>query len=68
MAKLCLTGGVVLLLLGGAFYLMSHLGVGVRMPGDIVYQKGSFTFFFPVVTCLVLSIVLTVIMNFFFKR
>ncbi len=68
MARLLLTGGVILLILGGVFYLISQLGAGFRLPGDIVYKKENFTFFFPVVTCIILSIVLTVLLNLFFRR
>lgn len=35
------------------------------LPGDIFVQKGSFTFFFPVVTCIVISIILTIVLNLF---
>lgn len=33
-----------------------------RLPGDIHYSKGNFHFYFPIVTCLMLSILLTLIM------
>jgi len=39
----------------------------VRLPGDIHYTRGNFSFYFPVVACLVLSIVLTFIL-WLFKR
>jgi uncharacterized protein YybS (DUF2232 family) len=32
-----------------------------RLPGDIHYSKGNFTFYFPIVTCLLLSLLLTLI-------
>jgi len=51
----------VLLTLGGKF---SWLG---RLPGDIVIQRDNFTFYFPVVTSLVISIVLSLLF-FFFRR
>lgn len=38
-----------------------------KLPGDIFYQKGNFTFYFPIVTSILLSIILTIILN-FFKR
>jgi hypothetical protein len=38
-----------------------------RLPGDIHYTKGNFSFHFPLVTCLVISLVLTVIL-WLFKR
>lgn len=38
------------------------------LPGDIVYKKGNFTFYFPVVTCLVLSIIISLVVKFVFRR
>jgi hypothetical protein len=38
-----------------------------RLPGDILIEKGGFTFYFPVVTLLVLSVVLTLIINFIWR-
>ena len=38
-----------------------------RLPGDIHYSRGDFSFHFPVVTCLLLSIVLTLILWLFRK-
>jgi hypothetical protein len=44
-------------------WLWSGRGFGWlgRLPGDISYQKGDFSFYFPVTTCILLSVVLTVI-------
>ena len=36
-----------------------------KLPGDILIRKGAFTFYFPVVTCLVLSILATLLMRWF---
>ena len=36
-----------------------------RLPGDIFVKKGNVTFFFPVVTCIVISIILSVVFSFF---
>ena len=52
--------GAVLVLAGLAWpWLSRYLG---RMPGDVVVRRGSFTLAFPIVTCLVLSVVLTLLM------
>jgi len=67
-SRLLLAGGVILLLLGGVTFLISRSGFSWRLPGDIFIQKGNFTIFFPVVTCIVLSIVLTILLNIFFRR
>ncbi|HAG07901.1 MAG TPA: DUF2905 domain-containing protein, partial [Peptococcaceae bacterium] len=42
-------------------------GIG-RLPGDIVIRKGNFTFYFPLVTSIILSIVLTLLLNVLFRR
>ena len=39
-------------------------GLG-RLPGDIVVRKGNFTFYFPLVTSILLSLLLTAILSFF---
>jgi len=36
-----------------------------KLPGDIIIRKEKFTFYFPVVTCIILSILLTIIFSFF---
>jgi hypothetical protein len=52
--------GVALLVAGLAWPLVSKLGLG-RLPGDIVVRRGGFTLYAPIVTCLILSAVLTLI-------
>jgi hypothetical protein len=52
--------GVLLLAAGLLWPLLSrYLG---RLPGDIVVRKPGFTFAFPIVTCIVISIVLTLLL------
>ena len=57
--------GRTLLVVGGVLFLVGLvLTVGARipglgrLPGDIVYRKGNFTFYFPIVTSLLLSVLL----------
>jgi len=50
--------GLVVLLAGVAWPWLGRLGLG-RLPGDILIQRGGTTFYFPLVTCLVISIVLS---------
>ncbi len=54
---------VGLVLVGVGLLLWSGVGRGWlgRLPGDIHYSRGNFTFYFPIVTCLVVSLVLTII-------
>ena len=43
---------------------IKKLGLG-QLPGDILFKTGNSTFFFPVMTCLIISIILTIIFNLF---
>jgi hypothetical protein len=47
---------------------MPGLGWLGRLPGDILVQRERGTFYFPIVTSIVVSIVLTVLLNLFFRR
>jgi len=53
--------GLVLLLVGFIWPLLSKLG---RLPGDIVVERESFTFHFPLVTSIVISILLSLVLWF----
>ena len=53
--------GGVLLLAGLALTAFGRLGLG-RLPGDLVYRRGNFTFYFPVVTSILLSIALSLLL------
>ena len=52
--------GAVLLVVGLLMSLGAKVPLG-RLPGDIVYRKGNFTFYFPLVTSILISLVLTAI-------
>ena len=62
MSKLLIVVGLILVAIG----LLMKLGLPFgRMPCDIVIQRGNSTFYFPIVTCIVVSIVLSVLAAFF---
>jgi hypothetical protein len=48
--------GVAIVLIGLLWPWLSKLGLG-RLPGDIVVQRQGFSFYFPIVTCLIVSVV-----------
>jgi hypothetical protein len=50
--------GLMLVVIGLLWPLLSKLGLG-RLPGDIVIERGNVRFYFPIVTCLIVSIVLS---------
>jgi len=59
--KLLFVAGLILAAIG----LLLWCGFGKawlgRLPGDIHYSKGNFSFYFPIVTCLLLSLLLTLL-------
>jgi hypothetical protein len=60
--KLLMLVGLLLAVVGAVLYAGSRLPFRLgRLPGDILVQGKSSTFYFPVVTCLVLSLVLTLL-------
>jgi hypothetical protein len=61
--RLLLVLGGILVVSGALIMLGARLfGLG-RLPGDIFIQRGNFTFYIPIVTCIILSILLTIIIN-----
>ncbi len=63
-ARYLVIAGVILILVGGGFYLASRLGLPLgRLPGDIRLEGKNGSFYFPIVTSIVLSLVLTVVLN-----
>ncbi len=69
-AKTLIFFGVVLITAGilvSLFGKFSGLGIG-KLPGDIYIRKGSFTFYFPLATSLLLSLLLTLVFTIFGRR
>ena len=64
MQKILLIIGIIILALGLFYPFLKKIGLG-QLPGDIIYKSDNSTFFFPIVTCIIISIVLTVIFNLF---
>lgn len=60
MQKLLIVLGALLLLVGLFWPFLSKLGLG-RLPGDIVIEREGFSFYFPITTMILASIVLTLI-------
>jgi hypothetical protein len=58
MARFLIIAGLILLAAG----LLLKLGVPLgRLPGDIVWRRGNSTFYFPLVTCLIVSVILSIL-------
>jgi len=59
--------GVLIALMGGWLWSGKGFGWLGRMPGDISYENGDFRFYFPLATCVLVSVVLT-LLGWFFRR
>lgn len=58
--------GVVVLVLGLAWPWLARLGLG-RLPGDIFVDRGSFKLYFPLMTSLIISVIVSLLLWFFKK-
>lgn len=62
--RVLIIAGVVLVAIGLLIAYGGHIGLG-RLPGDILIRRGSFTFYFPLTTAVLLSLLLTLILGLF---
>ena len=63
-ARYLMISGVILFLVGGGIYLASKFGVPLgHLPGDIHIKGDNGSFYFPVTSSILVSIILTIILN-----
>jgi Protein of unknown function (DUF2905) len=63
MGRVLVVLGIALVVIGGIVMLLGRTGLPLgRLPGDIIYRGKSTTFYFPLATSILLSVVLTVIL------
>lgn len=63
-ARYLMIGGIILFLTGGGVYLAVKFGIPLgRLPGDIRIEGGNGTFYFPLATSILVSLVLTIVLN-----
>jgi hypothetical protein len=60
MARFLIVLGLVILVAGLLWPYLSRIGLG-RLPGDIVIERGNVTFYFPLMTCLLVSVVFSLV-------
>lgn len=72
LGKILIGFGIVVIVLGGILWLAGHFTGKVpwlgRLPGDIHIERGSWSFYFPLGTSVVVSIVLSLLLGLFFRR
>lgn len=63
-SRYLMIGGIVLFLLGGGLYLAAKFGIPLgRLPGDIRIEREGFSFYFPLASSILVSVVLTIVVN-----
>jgi Protein of unknown function (DUF2905) len=66
--KLLIIVGSVIVVVGLVLFLGLRIPFLGRLPGDISVDRGNVHFYFPIVTGLLLSLILTLLLNLFFRR
>jgi uncharacterized protein HemY len=61
LGRLLILFGAILLVAGVVLTLAGKVGLG-KLPGDLVYRRGNFSFYFPLMTSILLSIVLSLLL------
>jgi hypothetical protein len=61
MARFLIVLGLVILVVGLLWPWLSQIGLG-RLPGDIVIERDNMTLYFPLMTCLVLSVLFSLVL------
>jgi hypothetical protein len=63
-ARYIMIAGIILFLIGGGVYLAAKLGLPLgRLPGDIRIEGVNGSFYFPLTTSILVSVVLTIVFN-----
>jgi hypothetical protein len=65
--KILMLVGVFLFLFGFVSQILTYFGIN-KLPGSLTFTKGQYTFYFPIVPCIIISLVLSFLLNVFFKR
>ena len=64
MQKILIILGILIILAGIFYPLLKKIPLG-KLPGDIVFQSGNSSFFFPIMTCIIISALVSLVLNFF---
>ncbi len=68
LGKTLIVSGIVLAVLGGLILLSGHIPWLGKLPGDIRIKRDGFSFYFPLTTCIIISILLTLVFRLLGRR
>lgn len=64
LAKITIIMGVILIFFGGVFWLFGKIPFMGKLPGDILIKKENFTFWAPITTTILISLIISLILTF----
>jgi hypothetical protein len=63
-SRYLMLGGIIIFLIGGGIYLATKFGIPLgRLPGDIRIEGENGSFYFPLTSSILVSVILTIILN-----
>lgn len=65
LGKMLILLGIFLIIIGILLMIGERIPLIGRLPGDIIIRRERFTFYFPVVTCIILSLIITLLFSLF---
>ena len=68
LGKIILVMGIFLVVFGSLILLSPKIPFIGRLPGDILIKRDNFTFFFPIASSIVISLIITIILNLLLGR
>ncbi|NIM20153.1 MAG: DUF2905 family protein [Candidatus Latescibacteria bacterium] len=66
--RLMIIAGIFLVLIGAIIFFADKIPFVGKLPGDIVVRRKSFTLYLPIATCVLLSILLTLLFRFILRK
>ena len=68
LGKLLIYIGIIVVMIGAFLLLMARLPWFGRLPGDIAWQRDGWTLYVPITTMILVSIVITLLLNVVFRK
>lgn len=68
LARLLIFAGIILVLIGAVLYFFKEIPFLGKLPGDIQINRKNFSFYFPITSCIILSVILSLILYLFSRR
>ena len=68
LGKILIFFGIIMIIMGLGMAFIHKIPFLGKLPGDLYIKRNNFSFYFPIVTCLLLSLILSILLSFFIRR